>query len=901
MRTKYISSLLLFLTGVLLSAVAAPAAAQDAGAVLSVAVPDNMADQLENGLLDQFEAANPGVSVHVVRTGGGRFAFFGGLQDVNDYLDGIQEQVAQADVLLINSSDISPESTRAGYFLDLSPLVAVDNSLDTSDFFTPIWQSYQWDGGIWALPVAANVSVMLYDPTAFDNAGLDYPGDWWTLYDLETAARALLQYDANGDPIPPIADLGDNMRTIIRATLGQDIVDDLVIPAVPDFSNPDLADLMTTWQGMIQDNLFATGGGINLDAPILLVPSQVASSPRMAGDRQTALLPGGGGFDVSGYAISGGTQYPEAAYALATFLSTTPELSTAVIGNIPARRSLVGQTNNFGGGQTANAGGGGGRGGGPGGGFGQASTDLMNLLQPALDTGLSVADLRFTNYIRSAVDSMTSDNIDASTALQDLQLTVLDRLQTADLRATSLVQVAPPPTPVVLAPGEISLNFGVANNFRQPGGDPEWQQAADDFVASDPEVGEIVLDTPDGFGNNLSEMTQNYDCFYLSSNAVQGADLSTLLSLDPLLSSDPNFNPNDLVGNVLAQVQRENQTWAMPLSIQPDVMLYSQPDFNQAGAYDPYPGWTVSDFEDALRTLKIHPDDPAPFVPQNSGASYMLVLLAAYGGLPIDYSTDPITLHFDDAATVDAAQQVLDLARNGYIKYEQLGGAFGARGLAFGFGSDEDVALYNQLVNSFTLNFTRNNSDYKLTTFPTGSQISAVSYDLGTAYISASTQHPEACYRFISTLTQNPALFDAMPANITLLDSTALVNSQGQETADYYKGMADLMSNPNTILIPTAFSGGVGAVGEFLTTDWLNRAFDSYVLDNADLQAALEDAQLKATTFQQCIEGLPGFDPGSGNDPQGYFQQLTTCATQADPKPARAFPVGNGHADGVSR
>ena len=248
----------------------------------------------------------------------------------------------------------------------------------------------------------------------------------------------------------------------------------------------------------------------------------------------------------------------------------------------------------------------------------------------------------------------------------------------------------------------------------------------------------------------------------------------------------------------------------------------------------------------------------------------MMVLLAAYGGLPIDYTTDPITLQFDDPASVEAARQVLDLAREGYIRYEGLGGAFGWRGLAFGFGSEEDVSLYNQLVTSFLLdNVEEGDSEYRFTVFPEGSQLRAVSYDLGTAYISATAQSPEACYRFISTIVQHPELFDGMPVNRALLSSPALVSAQGQRAVDYYQGVDQLMSQPNTILIPTAFSGGIASVGEFLTTDWMNRAFDSYVFDDADLAAELADAQIKATTFQQCISALPPFEPGAGGGGPG--------------------------------
>jgi hypothetical protein len=72
-------------------------------------------------------------------------------------------------------------------------------------------------------------------------------------------------------------------------------------------------------------------------------------------------------------------------------------------------------------------------------------------------------------------------------------------------------------------------------------------------------------------------------------------------------------------------------------------------------------------------------------------------------------------------------------------------------------------------------------------------------------------------------------------------------------------------------------------VGEFLAADWMNQAFDSYVFEDADLEAELQDAQIKATAFQECISALPPFNPASGG--QGdYFEQINTCALQTDPE-----------------
>src|SRR5690606_14111418 len=103
-----------------------------------------------------------------------------------------------------------------------------------------------------------------------------------------------------------------------------------------------------------------------------------------------------------------------------------------------------------------------------------------------------------------------------------------------------------------------------------------------------------------------------------------------------------------------------------------------QEAFAQHGAIPPTNGWTVDAFNDAIRALKLSPDDPAPFVPTNSGGNYMQILIAAYGGLPLDYRTDSVTVNMTVPATVDAIRQALDLAKDGYIDYQSLGVLGGA-------------------------------------------------------------------------------------------------------------------------------------------------------------------------------------------------------------------------------
>jgi ABC-type glycerol-3-phosphate transport system substrate-binding protein len=861
-----------FLLGILLTltSLVGVSLAQESSVRITLATTDNVEDVLlNNGVLDQFYALHPNVEVVIEASGGGRFGRGGGGASLTD----VETKMQNADVALVNSSQLSVQSTRADLFLDLTPLANADPTLFSDDYYFSVWQSYQWDNGIWGLPVSTDAIVMMYSTEDFDTLGLPYPADWWTIADIADSVRQLAEYNDDGTLAEtPLIDLGGYAPQIMNSLMGDNVVDETAFPSTPDFSNPQLPDLMTQWSDLQAEGLVGGfGGGGGLNAPIIFGPSVIATRARFAGEREFVALPGGRtALDVQAFAVSSGTQHPDIAYELAKFLTQSPEVTNATNSAVPARRSLAGISTDTG------NGGGGGRG-------GASITDpnLLAIVQPALENGIALSEARYTEYVDSALDLMLSDGLDATTALQDAEILALDDLAIADEMALNRTWVVEPPILLILASDEVAINFGINNGAIRQNNNDEWQAVVDEFVEFDLQVGQVNIERENGFTSTLSSMAETYDCFYLPSNAVQGADLSLLVSLDPLIYSDPTFDQFDFVGNVLSQVQSNNQTWAYPMNIQPEVMLYNQESFDFAGAFYPYTGWTVTDFENALRDLKLDPEDPAPFVPVNIGGTYMQLLLAAYGGIAIDYATEPISLSFTDQTAINAAQQVLDLAKAGYIEYEGLSG-FGGNNRFRALNDETDAQLYNQLINSFLINQVNENT-YDLATFPQGTNHVAVAYDIGTAYISSNTVDVDACYRLIQHVAQSSSsLFPQMPARRSQVSDPALINAQGQSAVNFYQQMDFLMSQPNVLLIPTSFSGGIESAGEFLTANWLYQAFDNYVLEDADLIAELEEAQLLATGFQECIVSIPPYDPTVDN-PQDYFGQLADCATQVDP------------------
>lgn len=85
----------------------------------------------------------------------------------SDFIDYPQS----ADILYVDDYLLSPEVTRAGYLLNLEPLIISDALSVTDDFFPPALSAYQWDGGTWGIPSA----LSCYDRDAFEQLGLNHP------------------------------------------------------------------------------------------------------------------------------------------------------------------------------------------------------------------------------------------------------------------------------------------------------------------------------------------------------------------------------------------------------------------------------------------------------------------------------------------------------------------------------------------------------------------------------------------------------------------------------------------------------------------------------------------------------------------------------------------------------
>lgn len=868
---------------------------------ITLSAPNFWQDLLTPEVLAEFENQF-GVRVHVEYTGGGFFGGSGTTTDIESRFETTTELVSSADVIFVDSSDVTVEDTQAGFFLNLAPLANNDATLDIADFVPSIWQSYQWDQGIWVLPLSTDVIIMTYDWEAFDAAGIAYPTVNWTIDDFANAARQLTVYNADGTvAVPGLAiGTGADASMLLQSLLGYRFYDATAVPSLPQFSDPTLENILQTWQTLLDEGVVGTGGFGNADPSPISIEGRFGYSQGFNNQddtiRHATLLPNSvAPLNVQGFAVSSGTQYPELAYELAKFLTGRSELASNPFSVAPARYSIADNITN-----TNGQGGRGGFGG------GNVPADIQPIVDEGLTVGLPVSEMRYANYINSALTEMSNNGGDAQLALQTIEAQAIANQQTAiDYSSTVTILIATPPPVIELAAGQVELNIGVDSGFGgggQGGGgqlpnQEEWDQINSDFLATNAVVGIVNLESTNE--DDPATLAEQFDCFILPENLVAGNDVSTLLNLDPLLSTDPNFNINDIIGDALIQLQQDNRTYGIPIVIQPQMLEFDVELFNLAGVPIPVDGWTIDEFAEALRQLSNVVDpEIAPFTANDPSGAYMSMLIAAYGGLPIDYRTNPPTINFTDPATVDAIQQALDLAVNGYLDYPGL--SIGGPGtLSFSF--DETYPISTDFIQGFRGGSgfgpgggqNGNNANAASTTalvlYPQGNQYGVISYNLYAGYVSATAENPEACYSWLSSVAQNPQLFDGMPALRSLINDPDVIAAQGEDTLAVYSQVDTVMQNPNTIVFPVNFGGGGGGGANFLSEYWLRQAYDSYVLEGADLEIELMEAESVTQAYLDCAATLPPPDPSATGGPGGGFAGLQECAQRADP----AFALGN--------
>lgn len=853
--------------------------------IITVAASEWQGDLFEDTIIPAFEAEHPNIQVEFVYSDNIYFGnpMYQPEDEESTYYDDLTTYAESADVLYVSDTSLSPYAINTGFFLDLTPLVSVDDAINEADFYPAAWQTFQWDGGVWALPYSMEVQVLVYDRSVFDAAGLPYPDQSWRLQDYILSAEQLHTYNANGEvefsALNPV-----NPTLIVYSEVGP-LFDTTTFPTQPDFSNPEFQRQIEAYVTYFDSYEFADFRGYSFnDVPMTIsYPYQLSNNNFSSdGDKDWAvsLLSGDtAGSRVEGFAISSGTAFPEASYEFVSFMTENIDVFSYGASGRPARRYLsldeLDDDDTF---------------------YIRPSFDpeVQSVLDQAYEVAIPANNLWFSEAFYRA-RSATEDGVDIQQILEDQRIEMIEAIEEAQTYQSTQLTVAAPTLPPDLVEGEIALQFGM--NTQRVGNVREelWILAIDEFVAQHPTVGVVDIKYqiygPSGRDEDIA-------CWYdgygggISNLAEPPEDI---LALNPLLSADPNFDPNSFLPGVLESMQVNDLVYGYPMTVQPITMWVNRDKFAEAGLPIPETGWTTNDFASALVALgEIRSDSSDPVLRNNLFQPMWLnMLIASFGGQLIDNGTVPPTYTFTSPETISAIQQIAGYIDDGLIQYDGLVG----NNSSFFIGMPEDEVILIDILGDSNFNLVNEDlsgEDYPLqaVTFPDGIYM-PVTYSAGTAFIASDTPHVQECYDFISMLAQQPELFTGMPSRPMLFNDPDLITQQGEEFTTLYETFGNYFTAPNIMVFPSQYSLSVSnEQGAWLEPNFFYMALDNAILNDADLEAELIQAEENIGLYRECVAGIDVLSQSditamwerSQDEGIAYQRQFTDCAITLAPE-----------------
>jgi len=805
--------------------------------IIQIALPIWLTNIIDEDIFERFEQQNPGI--HIAVEGVEDYYFTTPGADPDTHFDELYAYAQEADVLYIAPSTISQFSTDTGYLLDLTPLIQADSNFNLDDFYPAMIDAFQWNNGTWSVPIFGSPIMFLYDRTAFDAVGLQYPNSSWTFDDFASVAIALTEFDTNGDSIAPGVPLID--PSVIYAMFNPDapLIDTTQFPTQPAIDRPELFEFFSVYLPLFEETMPMGGNFNNRPLQIAKLTQRYIVETDPAQDWQIALLPGNSlQMDVTGLAVSAGTQHPEIAFELIDYLTSDPAfVQLQAVESYPARQSVI-EAVEFS--------------------YLDLQEDEWALFEVGLQQALPASQVHYFGFIQP-VSRGFQDMREILTSAQLQAEAVLS--MALERRNNSRVIVEPADSLPEIGNDQSILHFGVSTPSGNVINQTLWDEVITDFVANNPHVDQVDLMTL----TNISD-SEATDCYTLLRNPTRSINIgeSIVLSVEPLMAADPNFDPNDFIGDTLAQVSQNSMILVYPLTIQPMTLWYNRAIFAQAGIPEPREDWSIDAFGDVLQRLSQHDTHFTPHL--NSGRA-ILMLTAAFGGMPYDLSVEPPSIALPDSTNATALRQALDLVRDGLLTYERIA-----------LLGDASEVITGGAITTDTLPSILETNEWQMLNFPSGSVFMPISYVVTTGIINRSATDPQACYDFIDLISRTPGLLTGIPVRRSLLEDSLFTAVFGQDIADSARAYVEQISASDTVNFPNT-SGGAYSLRTLLEQMWLHDLFNRYVLDGENFDTLLTETESNILAYRECTDEVD----------QSNIRQLTDCVVAISPEFSNEF------------
>jgi multiple sugar transport system substrate-binding protein len=717
-----------------------------------------------------------------------------------------------------------------GLLRDLAPFIEADASFEPDDFFPGMLEAFAPDGGTWALPTQAELSMVFYHRGEFAANGVPFPTLDWTRDDFLAAAQALTLREGKDVSRYGFVDRG---IASFASTLGAagDLAGDsprLDTPAIADGVRwyTDLAlehgvmprcwvvdessgerhdvcgDLIrggkaAMWStGLYQDpDVYLCGRDETeeeCDGRVGVVPVPTDGEPVVPAWMQ-------------GYFMSAGTAHPQESWRWLRFLThrrilwqdydfIPPRFGYY----LPARRSVA-EGSGY---------------------FDQFDGETLDVVRYAVEH-LYIAPPTEASYRLRGVVQAVFDGAPVEEALAEAQAALEEALAEA-AQATPVAVVVAAPQPEV----------GPTIAFARPPSPDEaaYRALADEYNADNPDV-QVQIIAPN--------RVDGADCFAGALDLAYESMREGRLNLQSLVDGDAGFPLDDFHPRFLDVARYQGDLWGVPTQADVRVVFYNRDLFDAAG--EPYPeaGWTLADFLARALALTAGSGDEEVygFVPLDGHAVGLRTFLALQG---VDLWDGEGRPRFDAPDVVAAVTWYANLALAHGVTPVVMEGEDVTE---WGAGWEEREALVRGGRAAMWTDVTGvDRGDV----WPPDSEVGMAPLPLQAAgaegvtdfifeglFISDGTTHPQACWEWIEYLSVHQELVNGLPARGSVLESAEFAARVGEEAVEAYR--ATLAYGNALARLPATPDGGTQLM-------LLNEAFES-ILAGADPEAALLEAQ----------------------------------------------------------
>jgi multiple sugar transport system substrate-binding protein len=835
-------------------------------------------------LIQAFEAENPGVRITTVSIeetlGGGRA--LGAWPD-----DAYLLLASAADVI---AAPATGQAVQQGALLDLTHFFESDANLKPEAFYPGLVESMQWEGRIWSVPTEVTYPLIYFDKSLFDTAGVAYPQPGWTWDDFLATAQALTL--RSGDTVSQWGFVQPSFEPIpfIQARAGLLFNAD-TYPPTARLEDPAVIEAVRWYTGLFQTyevspyyavsgeggpgGMFGNEGmrlmtsgqaamwytgqmgqaqvvgrgmqqGFQQQAGIGAVPFPISKT----GDRSNPAV-------VDGLSISAGTRHAELAWKWISFLAQQPgaqrgplqALSSGTLPALPSVAAAGGYWNNL---------------------DEEVAAALQFAIEHAyVDNYDGVGYDTFTNAVVAVLDQ----GVDVAVALADAQSRVEAEIEAAAAAAPTPVAnlVVAAAEQKAIDAGAVIIDFGL----REAGGRFGQQSLSalvEQFQADHPDI-VVQVQAPAGFRGqaDLVQMAAEYDCFQ-ALPTLNEESIASVINLEPFLAADPGTGKEDFYASAVEQLIYQGQLWGLPGSVTVPVINYNKDLFDAAGLPYPSSTWTTSDFLEAAVALTQGEGETRTygFAPSTYGTDDLVSILDRLGADMLDQSVDPPRLVFNTPSVIDAFRWYTSLA----TRYQVVPVYEGAGGM--GRGEGQRQALINQgrvamWVEGGTTNlggFGRmgqlagggqlNQGVAPLPSGPNSAQGSGFQSVDG-YFISAQSDARQACWTWITFLTEQPSMASGLPARRSAAESAAYRQRVGEEQAAVY--VASVSSGSRA-----SFFQRISEEGTWLgfASNWLSAAYSRVLNGEMTVEEALNDAQESVDSYRNCVIARSAYQDPAG-------------------------------------